>query len=146
MQQDQVGPADEAAIRVLCQAGDVDGAATAAIRLYGAEVFGFLIALDAGDDDGAGEDFSIFCEQLWKGLAGFAWACTLRTWAYAVARNASRARRRAAHRRAARFVPLSSCPAVAEAEARVRTETLSYLRTDRRREIAALREALSEDD
>jgi RNA polymerase sigma-70 factor (ECF subfamily) len=136
----------EQAIRALLEARDIGGAATQALRLYGGEVFGFLLALDAGDEDGASEDFSIFCEQMWKGLSGFAWECSLRTWLYAVARNASRTRRRAARRRAKRFVGLSSCPAAVEMAERVRTETLSCLRTDRQRQIDELRRCLSADD
>jgi RNA polymerase sigma-70 factor (ECF subfamily) len=145
MERDQ-GELAEKAIRALLSARDVDGATTAAIRLYGGEVFGFLLALDAGDEVGAGEDFSIFCEHLWRGLATFAWTCALRTWLYAVARNASRARRRAARRRERLFVGFSSCPDVAQTAARVRTETISYLRTARRTQIADLRQSLSPDD
>jgi RNA polymerase sigma-70 factor (ECF subfamily) len=145
MQQDQ-GPPEEARIRARLSAGDVDGAATDAIQLYGGEIFGLLLTLHHGDEVAAGEVFSIFCEQLWRGLRGFAWASALRTWAYMVARHASSAHRRAARRLAKRAVPLSECAGVAEAEARVRTETLSLLRTERRNEIALLRQELPEED
>src|SRR5262249_48750349 len=114
----------EAFIRALCEKGDFDTASTEAIRLYGPEVFGFLLVLHAGDEDVASDVFSTFCENLWKSLGRFAWECSLRTWAYAVARNASHAERRAARRRAQRLAPLSACPAVEEMAARVRTETL----------------------
>jgi RNA polymerase sigma-70 factor (ECF subfamily) len=145
MDRDQIDPR-EAEVRALWEAGDLDGAATEAIRRYGAEIFGFLLALHGGDEDAAGEVFSTFSEQIWRGLGGFAWACSLRTWTYAVARNASRAHRRAARRWAERRVPISGCPAVAEMAARVRTETLSFLRTERRTEVARLRESLSQED
>jgi RNA polymerase sigma-70 factor (ECF subfamily) len=145
MERDVMDPR-EATLRALCDAGDVDGAATGAIRLYGAEIFGFLLALHGGDEDAAGDVFSMFSEQLWRGLGGFTWACSLRTWAYVVARNASRTHRRAARRWAQRRVPLSVCSAVAEMADRVRTETLSCLRTERRRDIDRLREELSEED
>jgi RNA polymerase sigma-70 factor (ECF subfamily) len=140
------GEMPDEAIRALLAARDVDGATTAAIRSYGGEVFGFLLALDTGDEAGASEDFSLFCEHLWKGLPTFAWKSSLRTWLYAVARNASRARRRAARRRGRRFVGLSSCPAAVEAAERVRTETLSCLRTARQKQIADLRRTLPDDD
>jgi RNA polymerase sigma-70 factor (ECF subfamily) len=140
------GEMPEEPVRARLAAGDVDGATTLALRLYGGEVFGFLLSLEAGDEDGASEDFSLFCEQTWKGLPAFAWGSSLRTWLYAVARNATRARRRAARRRGRLFVGLSSCPAVAEAAARVRTETLSCLRTARQKQIADLRQTLSDDD
>src|SRR3954468_21407416 len=97
--------------------------------------------LHAGDEDVVSDVFSTFCENLWKGLGRFAWECSLRTWVYAVARNASHGYRRAARRQARRLVPLSACPAVEEMAARVRTETLSFLRSDRRREIEKLRQA-----
>jgi RNA polymerase sigma-70 factor, ECF subfamily len=145
MQRVQVEPR-ETRVRALWDAGDLDSASTEAIRLYGAEVFGFLLALHAGDEGGASDAFSTFCEHLWKGLGRFAWECSLRTWAYAVARNASHAQRRATRRTARRLVPLSACAAAREMAARVRTETLSYLRTERRHAIVELRKALSHDD
>src|SRR5262249_40892622 len=103
MQRDQLEPR-EALVRTLAEAGNLDGAATEAIRLYGAEVFGFLLVLHPGDEDVASDVFSAFCENIWKGLGRFAWECSLRTWVYAVARNASHAYRRAAQRRARRLV------------------------------------------
>src|SRR5690349_16952146 len=105
MRQEQVN-LSEAGIRALCEAARLDEAATAALRLYGAEIFGFLLALHRGDEEGASDVFSIFSEQLWRGLRGFAWHSSMRTWAYAVARNASHAHRRAAQRWARRNVAL----------------------------------------
>src|SRR4051812_1245573 len=72
MQRDQVEPR-ETAVRALWGAGHGDGAATEPIRLYGAEIFGFLLAQDAGDEHAASDAFSTFCERLWKGLGAFAW-------------------------------------------------------------------------
>jgi RNA polymerase sigma-70 factor (ECF subfamily) len=146
MQRDHAVDPRDADVHALCEAGDLDRAATEALRRYGGEILGFLLALSRGDEDSAGDVFSVFSEQLWLGLRGFAWACSLRTWAYAVARNAFLAYHRAARRRAQRAVSLSGCPAVAEMAARVRTETLSCLRTERRRELDRLREELSEED
>jgi RNA polymerase sigma-70 factor (ECF subfamily) len=134
---------DEAAIRRRCEEGDRDGAATAALRLYGPEIFGFLVSLHRRDSDGAGEAFSIFSEQLWHGVLGFGWHCSLRTWAYVVARNASHGYRRAEGRRARREAPGSVVSAVAEV---VRTATPSYLGSDNQREIARLREEMPEED
>lgn len=145
MQQAPVEPR-ESAIRALCESGDMDRAATLALRLYGAEILGFLLALTRGDEDRAGDAFSAFSEQLWQGLRGFAWASSLRTWAYAVARRAFLAQDRAARRWARRRVPLPSCPELEEVAAQIRTATLSYLRTERRRQIEELRESLPEED
>lgn len=145
MERDPFDPRD-AEIRARWEAGDHDGAATEAIRRYGPEILGLLLALHGGDEDAAGEVFSMFGEQLWRGLPGFAWSCSVRTWAYVIARNASRGYRRAQRRREQRAVPLSDCPAVIEIAAKIRTETLSYLRTERRHEISRLRDSLPEED
>jgi len=32
-------------VRALCEKGDIDGAATMALRAYGGEIFGFLLAV-----------------------------------------------------------------------------------------------------
>lgn len=143
MQREQ-GDSPDAEIRAFLEAGDVDRAATEAIRRYGAEILGFLLALHHGDEDGASDVFSTFCEQIWRGLSKFEWACSLRTWAYAVARNASHHHRRAERRWEQRKAPLSGC--VSEMAALVRTQTLTFLRTERQREIVRLRQALSEQD
>jgi RNA polymerase sigma-70 factor, ECF subfamily len=145
MQQEHGAPR-EAAIRARMEAGDIDGGATEAIRLYGPEIYGFLLALGHGDEPAADEVFSAFCEHVWRGLPGFTWRSSLRTWVYCVARNDFSAHRRSARRSALREVPLCSCPEVAEAAACARTETLSFVRTERRREIDRLRDELPEED
>src|SRR5688572_25981948 len=96
----------EQSIRALHAAGDLDGATTLAVETYGPELYGFLQAL-ARDEDLAGEAFSTFAEDLWKGLPRFRWESSLRTWAYALARNALHRVRRDPARRAGRNVPLS---------------------------------------
>lgn len=135
----------EAAIRRCWEEGDLDGAVTGALRLYGPEIFGFLLALHRREED-AGDVFSIWSEQLWRTLGSFAWQCSLRTWVYVLARSASSRFRRSEARRAERQVPLSACTAVSAIAAQVRTETLSCLRTERQSEIARLRESLSPED
>src|SRR5262249_27969910 len=135
----------EAAVRRRCEDGDQDGAATLTLRLYGPEIFGFLLALHRREDD-ANDMFSIWSERLWRTLGSFACQSSLRTWAYALARSASARYRRTTAKRAQQEVPLSACAAVSEIAAQVRTETLSYLRTERESEIARLRESLSPED
>jgi RNA polymerase sigma-70 factor (ECF subfamily) len=135
----------ETAIRALWDKGDVDGAATAAIRAYGPEVLGFLVAVHRSEHD-AGEVFSIFSERLWQGISGFSWRCSVRAWAYVIARNASRRYLRDRGRRHRREVPLSGCAAVAELAAHIRTETLSCLRTGHPNALVRLREALPPED
>lgn len=146
----------EGTIREHLQRGDVDGAATRALRLYGAEIFGFLLALYKGDAPAADEGFARFSEQLWRGLSGFAWGSSLRTWAYGVARNAFRAEKRAANRRNRRFAlfpheagsPSGSSPRnpLEAAIAEVRSKTRSSVRAARSSKIAELRASLAPED
>jgi RNA polymerase sigma-70 factor (ECF subfamily) len=135
----------EAVIRRHWEEGDLDAAATATLRLYGPEIFGFLVALHRREED-ASDVFSIWSERLWRTLGSFAWQCSLRTWAYVLARSASSRFRRTEAKRAQRQVPLSACAALSEIADQVRTETLSYLRTERQSAIARLRESLSPED
>src|SRR5207244_3963067 len=79
--------AAETDVRAKLAAGDAKGATTVALETYGPELYGFLHAL-ARDDDLAAEAFATFSEDLWKGLVKFRWESSLRTWAYALARNA----------------------------------------------------------
>ncbi len=127
------------------EARDFDRAATAAVKGYGPELLGFLVALH-GDAQQAGDVFSQLCEDLWRGLPGFERRSSFRTWAYTLARHALHRFRRGAGRRAGREVPMSQCADVSRVAARVRTQTLSALRTDKRNRLVQLREALPAED
>jgi RNA polymerase sigma-70 factor (ECF subfamily) len=136
----------EREVRSLCERGDHTAAATLTIRAYGPELLGFLVAVHRGarDDLDATECFSELCEVLWRRMPSFAWESSLRTWSYGVARNVSRTRKRDAARRGRRVAGGDSVlEGVAQA---VRTETLSYLRTEKRSRLAALRDRLDEED
>src|SRR6516162_8285452 len=74
----------EAEIRRRAAAEDFAGAADAAMRGYGREIYELLAALHRRDDDAA-EVFSLFAEGMWRGLPSFSWRSSFRTWAYAVA-------------------------------------------------------------
>jgi RNA polymerase sigma-70 factor (ECF subfamily) len=128
------------------EAGDHGRATEAAIRGYGPEILGFLAAMHRED---AEEMFSLFCEGVWRGLPTFERKCSFRTWAYAIARKVSLHYRRDAGRRAARNAPLptgSALSALSAVEQKVRTETLSFLRTERRTRLVELRDSLPRDD
>jgi RNA polymerase sigma-70 factor, ECF subfamily len=135
----------EREIRGRAEQGDAAGAATSAIRGYGREIFSFLMAIHRNEEDAA-DVFSMFIEGLWRALPGFAWQCSFRTWAYEIARRSSLRHRRDARRRAAKFSPLPEGSMLSRIEQQVRTETLSYLRTERRNRITELRESLPEED
>jgi RNA polymerase sigma-70 factor (ECF subfamily) len=79
-------------VQLLLEAGDTRAGAAAAIEGLGPAVFGLLCALHGEDD--AQDVFSAFAEDLWRGLPGFRWECSLRAWAFRIARNASHRFRR----------------------------------------------------
>jgi RNA polymerase sigma-70 factor, ECF subfamily len=134
----------ETSIRDAWDAGDFAAATTAALRRYGPEVLGFLVAMQ-NDHSRAEDAFSLFAERLWLGISRFEWKSSVRTWSYVLARNAAAdlRRREARHQRAR--VTLSSAP-VSEVAAQVRTQTLSLLRTEKRSAFMRLREELPEED
>lgn len=76
----------EAEIRALLAAGDIDGATTLALRIYGPGLLGFLKSR-LHDLAHAREAFAWLAEDLWKGMRGFRAESSVRTWAYAIARN-----------------------------------------------------------
>jgi RNA polymerase sigma-70 factor, ECF subfamily len=135
----------EQRIRDRLDSGDKKGAATALLEAYGREVLGFLIAR-LRDRDSASDVFSMFTEDIWKGLAGFRWRCTARVWCYTLARHAASRYIEDARRRRGRHVPLSKAGPLSALEARIRTATLTAARTDTRSRIAQLRESLPPED
>ena len=142
MEQPAAPDASEAAIQALCRDGAHAEATTAALQRYGVELLGFLRAL-AGDDDLAGDAFSELGEDVWTGLPRFRWESSLRSWLYALARNALAQLRRDPRRRRDRNLPLSIAPEVA---AVARTVTLEIQRTEVKDEFRVLREQLDPEE
>jgi RNA polymerase sigma-70 factor (ECF subfamily) len=138
------GLAEEAVLAALGR-GDRDAATTAALRAYGGEVFSFLAALHPGEDD-AGDAYSLFCEGLWASFERFERSCSVRTWAYAIARRSSLRVRRDGRRRAARQMAIPESSSAFALAAQVRSETASWLATRTRTRIAELRASLPEED
>jgi RNA polymerase sigma-70 factor, ECF subfamily len=132
-------------LRGLHEQGDHAGAATLAIQGYGAEIYGLLAAFHRDEDDAA-EVFSIVSERLWRDLPKFRGDCSFRTWAYVLARHASLNYRRDQRRRGKRQQPLSEGSAVSALVEQIRSDTASYLRTERRARFDALRESLPAED
>lgn len=137
--------AREAEIAAHCRAARYHQATTRALECFGPEIFGYLVAVSRSEDE-AGEAFAMFSEDLWRGIAGFRWQASLRTWAYQLARNALARLRRDTRRHAGREVALSRAPEVLGMADRVRTATLEYLRTEVKDQIAELRQQLDPDD
>jgi RNA polymerase sigma-70 factor (ECF subfamily) len=135
----------EREIRRPLEQRDYSTAATLAIRGFGPEIFGFLLAFHRDQEDAA-EVFAAFSERLWRDLPKFAGNSSFRTWAYALARHASLNYRRDARRRERRQQPLPEGSELSGIAEQVRSETLSYLRTERRSRFAALRASLPPED
>jgi RNA polymerase sigma-70 factor, ECF subfamily len=132
----------EAAIRVAWDGGGAAAATSETLRRYGPEIFGMLVGLHR-DADQASDAFSIFSERLWQTFDRFEWKCSVRTWAYLLARRASHDLHRGQKRPA---VAISDVADISALVARVRTETLTYLRTETKDEVARLRDELPEED
>jgi RNA polymerase sigma-70 factor (ECF subfamily) len=68
--------------------GDHAGAATLLVREYGPQLLGYLCSVLRSEAD-AGEVFSMFSEDLWRGLPGFRRECPARVWCYRLAWHAA---------------------------------------------------------
>jgi RNA polymerase sigma-70 factor (ECF subfamily) len=135
---------DEQEIRAACERGDFDGATTMVIEGLGPKILGVLAAQLRSASDAA-EAFSLFAENLWRGLPKFQWRCTLRAWAYRIARHAAVRWATASERRPERNLSLEGT-GVFEIAERVRSSTLDHLRTEVKSAIRRLREELAEPD
>lgn len=132
----------EQEIRKAWEARDFEAAATLAVEAYADEMLEFLIAR-LRNQSGAQEAFSMFAEDLWIGLPRFEWRCSMRTWAYTLARNAGNRYAASPHNRPGRNVTLSKISALAE---RMRTTTQAHHRTDVKDRFRVLRERLDAED
>jgi RNA polymerase sigma-70 factor (ECF subfamily) len=134
----------ERAVRALCANAEISAATEATIRGYGPEILGFLIATHASEAD-ASDVFSDVCLALVRSLPEFSWQSSLRTWMYAVARNASHRFRRDASRRVGSRGRVSES-ALEDVADKVRTATLGFLRTQTRTKLEELRDSLAPED
>jgi len=98
-------------VRELLAAGDADGAATAALQALGPGVLGYLAAMLEEDD--ARDAFSMFAEDLWKGLPSFRGEASLRSWTYRLAWHAAARFSREAWRQRRERLPTSMASRVA---------------------------------
>lgn len=135
----------EATIRRACREGDLERAATLTVEAYGGEILAFLIAR-LRDRSRGEEVFSIFAEKLWVGLPGYEGRCSMRAWAYRIARNAANDYATALPNRAGRHVTLSRHPSLSQLVERVRSATAMHQRTETKDRVRQLRESLAPDD
>jgi len=135
-----VGDESEVEITARIRAGSFEQAATLALETYGAELYGFLVN-HFGGESAAAEVFGQLGEDLWKGIPQFGFRCSVRTWLYVLARNASSRYRRSPWQR-----QRTSESALDHAIARVRSGTAPWLQTEVKDRWRTLRESLDPDD
>jgi RNA polymerase sigma-70 factor (ECF subfamily) len=133
---------DEHELRRAWDSADFRAVTTLALERYGPEILGVLAAKLRSASDAA-DVFSLFAEDLWRGLPRFQWRCTLRAWAHRIARNAAIRWATAGERRPERNVPMED-GGVFELAERVRSSTLVHLRSEVKSEVRRLREELPE--
>lgn len=118
-------------IREHALAGRLDDAIETAVRVYGPELFGFLVGT-MRDEYAAEEAYSMFLGKLLRGIAGFRWASSFRTWAYQVLHSALAEWRRGARPPAetlSRFAPVAESARLASAlDRHMRLSRLEELR------------------
>ena len=124
--------------------GDYDRVATVFMQCFGSDVLAFLCDR-LGNATDADEAFSVFAEDLWRGLPGFRWRATLRGWAFTLARNAANRLRRDPRRRRENNQPLPESSNFAQAVAEARTRTPAHRRSDVKSRLRELRSELPEE-
>ncbi|MFO0585447.1 MAG: RNA polymerase sigma factor [Anaeromyxobacter sp.] len=131
----------EARVRSALDAGDQRGAATVVIRGCGPELLRHLVKL-LGDPSDARDAFSLTCERIWRGLPGFRWEASLRTWAHQLAWSAASDLRKDRWRTRARRLETDEVSSLVPLSG-----TASYIRVERMRlSFAQLREHLTLED
>jgi RNA polymerase sigma-70 factor (ECF subfamily) len=131
----------EQEVRALCEKGDTGGAVERTLQGYGRELLRLMHSV-LHQPELARDAFSLFCENLLKGLPGFRWESSLRTWSYRLARNACY---QVLHAPSAREQPMSLSTLPDQAE-HFRTETSPWQRTSVKERFRQLRERLKPEE
>lgn len=134
-----MGREQESDLRSAWDKGDYTTVVTKLLQRHERKFLGILIAALKSESD-AWEVYSMFEEDLWKGIEGFQWRCCLEAWAIRIARNAMARWLTAAHRSPERNLSIDS--AVLEVADRVRSSTRNHLRSEVKSEVRRLREEL----
>jgi RNA polymerase sigma-70 factor (ECF subfamily) len=121
--------------------GDPEGAAELALREQGPRVLRYLRSL-LRDEDDADDAFSMFAEQVWKGIASYRGEGALDVWLFRIAFREAMRLRDEAWRRRKKILPTSEAHRIA-AEVR---KTASVSMERRLDALEKLRAALSIED
>lgn len=121
---------------------DLRGAAETLMREFGPGIRGLLLTLFRSSPDAAEEAFSLFAENLWRGLGTYRGESSVRTWVYCLARNAAISVTREGWRKLARPMETRDVERMVE-----EVWTRSAVRLERRSSaLTALRDALDLDE
>ena len=135
----------ESEIRERWDAGDMVAALTRVLQSYGVELQRYLFATTAGPTE-AHDIYCIVAEDLWKGLPSFQWRCSVRAWAYTLARHARARYVIAERRRMVRQDTLATAPWLRDLVERTRTPTPMHERSEVVHGLRSLRDGLDELD
>lgn len=135
----------EQRIRDACESDDPEAAAIDAIETFGQEILGFLRTL-LRDDIAAADAFALCCDGLWRGLADFDWHCSVRVWAFALARHAADRDGSLASRPPGESTPPSESAFPAEVIQQVRAAMLADSSVEAKSRMRQLREQLPLED
>ncbi len=131
----------EKEVRALLDAGDRPAAATEAIQQLGPAVLRYLRSI-LRDEDDAADAFSVFAENVWRGLDTWRGEGSLRAWSFRLAWNAAMNLRTEAWRRRGRRFLTGEASALAE-----EIRTRSHVKVERQRHaLDTLRESLDPED
>jgi RNA polymerase sigma-70 factor (ECF subfamily) len=131
----------ETRVTALLAEKEYRGAATEVIRGYGPRALGYLHRL-LGNDADAADAFSMFAEQVWRGMANFEGRSSVKTWAFKAAWSAAMKVRDDAWRRLREQLPTSAASHLAD---EVRTNTALRFES-LRQELEVLRSELTAED
>jgi len=137
--------ATDQTLRAAWERGEYRLVASLALEAHGPDILSFLMARLRSASDGE-EVFAMFAEDMWRGLPGFAFRCSMRTWLYTVARNAATRYASSPARRAERNLDIALCQSVSAMIHGARSATAAHRRTDVQAKMRALRERLPVED
>jgi RNA polymerase sigma-70 factor, ECF subfamily len=131
----------EAKVASLLALGEFGGAATEVIRGYGPRALGYLHRL-LGNETDAADAFSLFAEQVWRGMPNFEGRSSVKTWAFKAAWSAAMKVRDDAWRRLREGLPSSAASHLAD---EIRSNTALRFES-LRQELEVLRSELTAED
>jgi RNA polymerase sigma-70 factor (ECF subfamily) len=128
-------------VEALLAGGNVGAAVEAVIEAQGASVYGYLCSLTNLSEDDAADVYSQWTEDVLRGLAGFRFECSLRSWTFRLAYHAVARYRRDPYRaRGERF------PSSAASRLPAQPPASSMFPGGRRDLLRKLRETLPPDE